>query len=188
MKGETIMAQRTRGKDGNGAKEQGQTTGSSNVPARIAERSRPLAHGGEAFHPLRRLREEIDTLFDRFFGDWPAPREAGFGLERFWDVNVEDTDKEIRVRAEAPGFEPKDFDINVSGNVLTIRAEHKQELEQNEGETRSWERRYGRFQRMITLPGAVDAEKVDANYRNGVLDLRLPRTEQAQRRRIEVKA
>jgi HSP20 family protein len=140
-----------------------------------------------AAHPLRWLREEMDAVFDRFFSRWPGPSEWGLASQWFWDVDVEDTDKEIVVRAEAPGFEAKDFDIQVSGNTLTIRAEHKVEAEGEQEGHRYTERRYGRYQRSIPLPAPVEAEKAAAHYRNGVLELRLPRTEEAQRRRIEVK-
>lgn len=180
------MPHRSKGKDGNGARTQAQPTERRNLPAPRTEPSRPPAPTGQ--HPLSRLRDEMDALFDRFFTRWPAPAEWDWGLERSWGVDVQDTDKEILVRAEAPGFEPKDFDIHVSGNLLTIKAEHKQETEEKQGEFRTWERRFGRFQRSLPLPAAVDADKVEAHYRNGVLELRLPRTEEAQRRRIEVKA
>jgi HSP20 family protein len=182
------MAQRNKGKDGNGARTQPQAGERQNLPA-PAEPARPPAR--TAGHPLGRLRDEIDALFERFFGSfggWPAPSEWDWASGRFWDVDVQDTDKEILVRAEAPGFDAKDFDVSVSGNTLTIRAEHKQEAEQKQGEYRSWERRYGRFERSIPLPAAIDADRVEAHYRNGVLELRLPRTEEAKRRRIEVKA
>src|SRR5205823_12857255 len=101
---------------------------------------------------------------------------------------LQESDRDILVRAEAPGFEPKDFDIQVHGNVLTIRAEHRQESEEKQGEGRTWEQHYGRMHRSIMLPATVDPEKVEAHYRNGILELRLPRTEEAQRKRIEVKA
>jgi len=179
------LAHRNKEKEGNGAGTQARTDESRNLPARWTEPAGwPMPMAG---HPLSRLRDEIDTLFDRFFGFQPAPMERGWGTERMWDIDVDETDKEIRVRAEAPGFEPQDFDIRVSGNLLTIRAEHKQEKEEKHDEGRSWERRYGRFQRSMTLPAAVKAEQVDAHYRNGVLELRLPRAEEAQRKRIEVK-
>jgi len=111
----------------------------------------------------------------------------GGGLEPLWGVDVRDTDKEIVVRAEAPGFEPQDFDIHVSGNQLTIEAEHKQESEEKRGDFHYTERRFGRFQRLIPLSTAVDTDKVEARYHNGVLELHLPRTEEVERRRIEVK-
>jgi HSP20 family protein len=181
------MAQKNKAKEGNGAKAQAQPSESPNQKS-MTQSARPLARRTESEHPLSRLRDEIDSMFNRFFAQWPAPMDWGRGMERFWDVDLEETDKEILVRAEAPGFEPKDFDIHVSGDTLTIRAEHKQETEEKQGESRFWERRYGRFVRSIPLPAPVNAEKVDAHYRNGVLELRLPRTEETPRRRIEVKA
>jgi len=185
------MPHRSKGKEGNGARAQSPTTESRGLQTRTAEPSRLTPRPTE--HPLGRLRDEIDAMFDRFFGRWPSLTEggfgpSGFGPERFWDVDVQERDQEVLVRAEAPGFEPKDFDISISGNALTIQAEHKQEAEEKQGEVRTWERHYGRFQRSIPLSAAVDPDKVEAQYRNGVLELRLPRTEEARRKRIEVKA
>jgi HSP20 family protein len=142
--------------------------------------------GMQIGHPLNRLRQEMDLLFDRFFGRWPMAGESGWHLDRIWGMNVEETDNDILVRAEAPGFEPKDFDIHVSGNHLTIEAEHKEEAgEKGGGSPRS--ERYSRYQRSIPLSTGVNADKVEAHYRNGVLEVRLPRTEPSAKRRIEVK-
>jgi HSP20 family molecular chaperone IbpA len=95
-----------------------------------------------------------------------------------WDVNMDETDKEVVVRAEAPGFEPGEFDIDVRGDMLTIRAEHKETEDQaKEGAARQWGSR--RLERSFTLPVTVDPDKVEAHYRNGVLEVHLPRTEQA---------
>src|SRR5437899_2269499 len=132
-----------------------------------------LTRTGE--HPLDRLRDEMEQMFDRYFGGWPALFEGGWGRERFWDVNMDETDKEVVVRAEAPGFEPGEFDVDVRGDMLTIRAEHKeQEGKEKEETPRQWG--YRRFERSFTLPAAVDANKVEARYRNGVLEVHLPRT------------
>src|SRR5437870_9443303 len=141
------MAQRNKDKEGNGAGTQMQETqtGRRTSPARMNEGSPSV------WHPLTRLREEVDSLFDSFLGRWPTLWERDWRPERFWDVDVEEKDKELVVRAEAPGFEPKDFNIEVSGNTLMIRAEHEQEAENKTGGSRSWERRYGRFQRSIPL-------------------------------------
>lgn len=170
-----------REKEGNGAQKT-----ESRLPARTAEQERLPAQRTD--YPLGWLRDEIETMFDRFFGHWPAPSEQGWAMGRFWNVDVEDTDKEVVVHAEAPGFEAKDFDIHVSGNMLTIQAEHKHEEEMKEEGCSYAERRYGRFQRTVTLPCQVNTENAKASYRNGVLELHLPRTEEAQRKRIEVKA
>jgi len=173
-----------REKEGNGSKVPVQRSGQADAP-RPGQRSQLPAFRAE--HPLRRLREEMDMLFDRFFGHWPAPEEAPALPERFWDVDVEEADKEVVVRAEAPGFEPKDFDIHISGNTLTIKAEHKEEAEEKETGYRRWEQRYGQFQRSLPLSTDVNTDKVEARYHSGVLEVHLPRTEPSPRKRIEVK-
>jgi HSP20 family protein len=173
-----------REKEGNGANVPVRQ-GTQAVAQQPAERSSMPSMRGE--HPLSRLHDEMDALFHRFFGYWPSAWEPMRVPERFWDVDVQEDDKEIVVRTEAPGFEPKDFDIHLSGNTLTIQAEHKEEAEQKHEGYRQWERRYGRFQRSIPLSTAVNADKVDARYHSGVLEVHLPRTEPSPRKRIEVK-
>jgi HSP20 family protein len=174
-----------REKEGDGANVAVRTP-EQRSPAQGTERPRPPAVRTE--HPLRWLWDEMDLLFDRFFGRWPAAGQPAGFPQRFRDVDVEEADNEIVIRAAAPGFEPKDFDIHVSGNTLTVQAEHKEEGEEKEEGFRRWHERYGRFQRSIPLSTAVDADKVEAHYHNGILELRLPRTESIPRRRIEVKA
>src|ERR1043166_3675772 len=87
-------------------------------------------------HPLARLRDEMESMFEQFFGRWPATVE--WGREQFWDVDVEEKDNEVIVRAEAPGFDAKEFEVQASGNTLTIRAEHKEGAEKKEGEGGAW--------------------------------------------------
>jgi HSP20 family protein len=137
-------------------------------------------------NPLALLRGEFDSLFDRFFSRWPSP----FGMQEWagqagWGLDIEDTDKEFVVRAEAPGFEADDFDVQLQGNVLTIRAERKQE----EGKKRADDYAYieRRLERSLTLPAGADADNVQATYKNGILELHLPKSPEAQGRRIEVK-
>jgi HSP20 family protein len=125
----------------------------------------------------------MSSLFDRFFGAWPELFVAGPLARPF---EVEETDKEVVVRAEAPGLEAADFDVNLTGDVLTIRAGHKEE-KGKEGEPEA-ERRYFRVGRTVTLPPGIDPEKVAAFYRNGVLEVHLPRKPEALGRRIEVEA
>src|SRR5436309_1296071 len=109
-------------------------------------------------NPFALMRHQFDSLFDHFFRDWQAPLAGGWGLE------VEDAGKEVVVRAEAPGFEPGDFDVQLSGDLLHVRAEQKQEGKEEGG-------RYRRYERTVTLPTGVDRDKVEARYRNGVLEL-----------------
>jgi HSP20 family protein len=128
--------------------------------------------------PLERFRREFDTLFDRFFGGFPVPLDPELNQMQRWDFNVDDQDKEVVVRAELPGFGEKDLDVQLHDNMLTIRAEKQQE----NGE----DRRSLSFHRTVTLPSGIDADKVTATYRNGVLEMHIPKTEQAKGRRIPI--
>lgn len=134
--------------------------------------------------PLGQFRREFDAIFDRFFHGWPTPFMAEWPGDRFWGLDLDDAGNEVVVRAEAPGFEAKDFDIQVSGNLLTIRAQQKSEPDGKSKNGYQYERQ---FQRSVTLPAGVDVDKVDARYRNGILELHLPKLPQALGRRIEVK-
>jgi HSP20 family protein len=137
-------------------------------------------------HPLARFRDEFDSLMERFWSDW-QPSLAEWGDDFFgprWGLDLREEENEYVLRAEAPGFEPGEFDVQISGGQLILRAEHKEE--QQEGQQRGF--RYGRLYRTITLPAGVEQDKIDATYRNGVLELRLPKGEQAKGRRVEVKA
>lgn len=134
-------------------------------------------------HPLSRIRDEFDALFDRFFSRFPAG--VGFGDSTvFWGLDVHDTGKEVTVRAEAPGFEVGDFDVQAAHGVLTIRAERKQESQDKSNGTSYSERR---LYRTVTLPPGTDANQVEAHYRNGILELRFAKSPEAQVKRIEIK-
>jgi HSP20 family protein len=149
-----------------------------------------VAHQG---HLLAEMRDEFDTLFNRFLSRWFLSRWAGpFGEElgpgRFWGLEVEDRDHEVMVQAEAPGFEPDDLDVQVSGNLLTIKAEKKEESQGRKGDGRYEERRYRTFHRTVTLPPGTDPDKIEAKYHNGLLEVHVPKSEQAKGKRIPVKA
>jgi HSP20 family protein len=139
--------------------------------------------------PLVSLRGEMDRLFDSFlrdpFGamDWP---HWGAGK---WSpaVDVAENEKEVSVRAELPGIDPKDIEVSVVGNEVVISGEKKESSETKEKGVYHSETRYGSFRRTIPLPEGVDTEHVDAQYANGVLTLRLPKTAPAATKRIEVK-
>jgi HSP20 family protein len=137
-------------------------------------------------NPLVRLREEFDALFDRFLSHWPAPFEE-VGLGRFWAFDVTDGERELMVRAEMPGFDPNDIDVQVCGQVLTIKAEKRHEKTEKTSETRVEERHASAYRRTVTLPEGADGDKVEARYVNGVLELRIPKTEEAKGKRIQVK-
>jgi HSP20 family protein len=153
------------------------------IPWKSKERNGGTALVRAEESPFAVFRKEFDNLFDRFFAGWPAVFGDGGQLGRFWGMDLDDTGKEVVVRAEAPGFEANDFDVQVSGNLLTIRAERK--AEERKGGGSYHESR--RFLRSLTLPAGTDCNQVEARYRNGVLELRFPKTPEAQGKRIEVK-
>jgi HSP20 family protein len=139
-------------------------------------------------HPLSWLRDEIEAMFDRCLSRWPAPFEPGRGLEHFWGLDVEDAEKEVIIRAEAPGFEPGEFDIRVSDHILKIKAERKAEEEEKKEGSRAWQRYHGKFERLIALPEGVAADKAEARYCNGILEVHVPKTAAAQAKHIPVQA
>ncbi len=137
------------------------------------------------FFPLARMRDEFDALWNRYLGDWGRglslpDEEFGFGLRS----GLEDKENESLFHVDLPGFEPGDIDLKVSGTTLTLRAEHKEEEQGNQGTGY----RYGSFHQHFTLPYGVDEGSIDARYRNGVLEVHLPKTEQARGKRIPVQA
>jgi HSP20 family protein len=140
------------------------------------------------------LRSEMDRVFDRFF-DSPmmgSQRAGGGQMMQLWSPAMEmyEEGDNLVVCAEVPGMEPDDIDINVTGNMLTISGEKREESEdKKEGFYRS-ERRYGQFHRIVELPDDIDPDNVKAEYENGVLTLRIPkpRQEERQPKRIPVSA
>ena len=129
-------------------------------------------------HPLERLQRDFDTLFDRLAGGWSAPFSQDLATMRVWDFDVTEDDQEIVVRAELPGFEENEIDVQLDNGLLTIKAEKEQKSER--------EAEYRSFYRSVTLPPAIDPNKVRATYHNGVLELHIPRAEGAKPRRIAV--
>lgn len=104
-------------------------------------------------------------------------------------VNVVETDEEMKLTAELPGVSPEDVDIEIEGNILSIRGEKKVEHEEKEeGQFRLYERSYGAFTRSFTLPTTVNADEIAAEFENGVLMVHLPKSVEARGRRIEVRA
>ena len=128
-----------------------------------------------------------DDFFDRFFEDLGLPslfsEETGFTPA----FDVSETESELTVKAELPGMDEKEIDISLSDGMLTIKGEKKHEKEEEKKCYHTVERRYGAFSRTMRLPSEVEAEKVDATYRDGVLKVTLPKSETAKARKIEIK-
>jgi HSP20 family protein len=169
---------------------------SGNIAVRRDEPGGTLSRDDERdLYPLARLRHEFDSMLNRFFDDaWFGGRlsnlpshwhEPWFSWDWDWDFGWKDHDNEYVFHAELPGFEPEEFDVKISGKVLTVRAEHKDEKKETNGGSHY---RYGSFSRSVTLPHGVDEEKIEARYHSGVLELHLPKTDEAQGKRIEVKS
>ena len=147
----------------------------------------PFGQGAQGpFNQLNRIRSEINRIFEDPFGFASAASTFFAGWTPAVDV-YEDKDK-ITVRAESPGMKKEDIEVTVVGDTLTISGERKEEQEKKEGQTYRSERYLGRFQRSVILPTEVDANKVQATYKDGVLTVNLPKSEQAKRRQIEIKA
>jgi HSP20 family protein len=132
-----------------------------------------------------RLRNEMERLYDRFFDLRPFRR---FTEEGEWmpTVDVSETEKEIIVNAEIPGVEAKDIDVNLDGNVLTIKGERKKEHEEKEENFHRIERSYGSFYRALRLPADVDGERIKATYKKGVLRIAMPKTKKETGKKIEI--
>ncbi len=140
------------------------------------DRSLPMA-------TLSSLRDEMNELLNRF---WSTATEP-FGLAEWAPaLDVSETDDAVLVHAEVPGIDPKDIEVTVVGDTLTIRGEKSDETKQSGRNYHRIERRYGSFTRSLTLPASVDPDKVTATARNGVLEIRLPKREEAKAKRIEV--
>ncbi len=141
----------------------------------------------EPFRDVSRLRREMDRLWEDFFG--PGPR-----LPRLWTeewappVDVAEAPDKVTVKAEVPGLDPKEIDISLVGDVLTIKGEKKSEREEKKENYHLVERSYGSFSRSLRLPAAVDADKIEASYDKGVLTVTCPKKEPVKPKAITVKA
>lgn len=104
-------------------------------------------------------------------------------------LDVNETDKEVCISAELPGMKEDDIDVSLDNNVLTISGEKRSEREEKSKDVYRMERRWGSFCRSVQLPRGLDVEKAEASYKNGVLSVVLPKTEEYQKsvRKIEVK-
>jgi HSP20 family protein len=137
------------------------------------------------FRELERMRREMDRLWDSFFERRPArPEEVSEWLP---SLDLSETKNEFVVKAELPGIDPKDIDISLTNDILTIKGEKKQEKEEKEENYHLIERTYGSFTRAIRIPGQVQSDKINATFKNGVLKVVLPKTEETKKKEIKIK-
>ena len=130
-------------------------------------------------------RPSTEDYFDRYFYRWPSFKDE---TDTAWAprVDINETDKEVTLDVELPGLEKKDVTVEVRDNTLTISGERTNEKKTDDNYCRRVERHYGKFERTFSLSDEVDASKISAKYKNGVLSLALPKTEKALPKEITV--
>jgi HSP20 family protein len=166
------------------------TAAPSNLPEARGQATAVAPRQHRGLDPFLGLRHQIDRLFDDFGFSWP---HRGF-LEQAFDrpthewvgdswgaSDVSETDGAYRISIELPGCEDKDLDVSIANGSVNIRGEKKQESKEAKEQYHAVGRRYGSFQQSFRLPGGVDAEKINATFKNGVLELTLPKTEAAKK-------
>lgn len=145
----------------------------------------------EKEHPLAPLDRDMNRMFDDFFGGFElAPFdvwETGWG-DFSPQVDIVDNENEIAVSVELPGMDEKDIDVSLSRDTLTISGEKRQEKEDKDKNYYRMERSYGSFSRTIPIPCEVKTEDIEATFKNGVLNVILPKATEGQcRQKITVK-
>lgn len=156
-------------------------------PSQVIQKSSPT----HAMTPF----EEMDRLFDSFLrggwirpfsASWPTLPEAALPFDRIPRVDVIDRDSEILVRAELPGAEKKDIDISVSDDSVTIKGSINREEKEEKSDYYRHELISGSFSRTVGLPATVDGARSKANFKDGVLELTLPKLEKTKRHNVKV--
>src|SRR5581483_111681 len=166
----------------------------SSLREECAHRPREQRARGEAMNivkwtPFREL-EDIQTRLNRFFGELPARKIEDEGLF-FADwtpvVDVQETEKEYLIKAELPEVKKEDVKVEMLDGVLTIEGERKQEKEEKGKKFHKVERAYGKFVRQFALPNEVESTKIAAEFKEGMLNVHLPKAAVAKPKSIEVK-
>jgi HSP20 family protein len=142
------------------------------------------------FSGLTGMEQEVEKLFEDFWGrpfGWPERWRSRELKVRGPAIEVYEETGDVVVKAEIPGLKKEDLQVNLSDNLLTIHGEKKQEEEKKEKGYYYSERSYGSFSRSIQLPTDVQPEKVSASFKDGVLEIRLPKTEEAKRKEVKIK-
>jgi HSP20 family protein len=147
-------------------------------------RFRPLSSAVDPFRDLSDMQSEMNRLFDGFFG---RPGQSA-GMERVWSpaVDMYETKDELVMKAELPGLTEKDIHLSITGDMLTLRGERVWNHDEKNENYHRGERWYGKFERTMPLPVAVQADKVKANYRDGVLTVTLPKAEEIKSKEIKI--
>ncbi len=141
----------------------------------------------QPFDELVSLRDAMDRVFEDSFirprWGWMAPMGAA-NLA----IDMYETKDEVVVKAALPGIKPEEVQVSITGNTLTIKGESKEENEVNEKDYIRKERRYGSFTRSVTMPSGLKADKAEATFEDGVLTLKVPKSEEVKPKTIKIKA
>ena len=142
----------------------------------------------EPFRDLVAVQDRLNRVFDEAFRGAPRGSNEDSALGGQWApaVDIFEHEGNLVLKAELPGIEPKDVDVSVENNVLTLRGERKFETEVKRDKYHRVERVYGTFSRSFTLPNVVDTDKIKADYKDGVLQVTLPQREEAKPKQIQV--
>jgi HSP20 family protein len=135
------------------------------------------------FRDMMRLRTDMDRFFDEM-----VPRREGETESGVWlpSLDVSETEDDIRVKAEIPGVEKDDINLSINNNALIIKGEKNMEKEVEGEDFHRIERVYGNFYRAIELPVLVNSDKISASFKNGVLNIVLPKAEEVKPKEIEI--
>jgi HSP20 family protein len=172
------------------------------LPVQSEEKSENKGTLAQTWRPFEGLRREVDRLFEEFErGSWRLPfRRSVFDADPFWRreltlvtnpaVDIVEKDNAYQITAELPGLDEKNIEVKVSNGTLTIRGEKQEDKEEKKKGYYLRERHFGSFERHFRIPDGVDADKIDASFKKGVLTVTLPKTPESQKpeKRIEVKA
>jgi len=150
-------------------------------------RFRPFSSAVDPFSDVSDIQSEMNRLFDGFFGRPSQVGQVG-GIERVWApaVDMYETKDELVITAELPGLTEKDLQLSITGDMLTIRGERRWDQEVKQDNYYRGERWFGKFERALPLPIPVQADKVKASYRDGVLTVTLPKVEEIKPKEIKI--
>jgi HSP20 family protein len=172
------------------------------LPVKTEQKASERPSALQAWRPFESLRREVDRLFEDFeHGSWHLPfRRSAFDIEPFWRrelswgaapaVDIVEKDKAYEVTAELPGLDEKNIEVKLVNGGLTIRGEKQEEKEEKKKDYYLHERHFGSFERCFRVPEGVDTDKIEANFKKGVLTLTLPKKPEVQKpeKKIEIKA
>ena len=172
------------------------------IPVKIQEKAAAVPSTAQGWVPFLSLRREMDRLFDDFgrgFGQFPT-RSSVFDVEPIWGremtweaapaVDIAESEKAFELTAELPGMDEKNIEVKVANGNLIIKGEKQEDKEEKKKDYYMRERNFGSFERRFEMPEGVDADKIEASFKKGVLTLTLPKNLEAQKpaKKIEVKA